>query len=249
MKNIKILTALLLLAATISGLSAEMKRYEIKSGIVEYTISGGGNIMGIGSKTEGTSKLIFKEYGNLERHEEQSSTTTMGRTDKSHNITMIKDGKFYGVDFEEKIIIEHSPEMFKQMSDKDMTKMGKEMMEKMGGKKIGKEKVLGHNCEIWEVMGTKTWIYKGIPLKSEANIMGMKHLQVATKAKFNVSISDKEFKLPDFPIKTMDQMIQEQTGERGMPQGDMPKKMPSPEEMQQMQEMMKNLGGMLGGGN
>jgi hypothetical protein len=236
MKYTNIFTVLLLTASfSCCGLLADTKRYQVKSGIVEYQISGGGNIMGINSETKGESKLIFKDWGNLELHDEKSSTTTLGHTETNHNITKIDHAKFYSVDFEKRVIIEHSPELLKQMSDKDMTKMGKEMMESMGGKKIGNEKLLGYNCEIWEMMDTKTWIYKGIPLKSEANIMGMKHLQVATKAKFNISISNKEFKLPNFPKKINNRQI---------PQGDIPQNMPSSQEIKQMQEMMKNFGNM-----
>lgn len=246
MKSFKVLKAILLIAVAVSGLIADIKRYEIKSGIIEYTTNGSTNIMGMTSKTIGESKLIFKDWGNFERHEEKSTTTTMGQTESDHEIMIVKDGKFYAVDFEEKIIIETDPEALAKMGKQDMQQMGKDMMIKMGGKKVGNEKVLGFKCDIWEIMGSKTWIYKGVPLKTEANIMGTTHLQIATKAKFNVSISDKEFVLPDFPKKTMQQMIQEQMQDHGMPhQGaNMPTQMPSPEEMQ---EMMKNLGGMLGG--
>lgn len=253
MKNIKIISIFLLLTAVISGLYAEGKRYEVKSGVVEYAINGGGSIMGISSKTTGSEKLTFKNWGNVELHEEKSSTATMGHTDTTHNITKIENGKFFTVDFDQKEIIEHSPQMLKQMANKDMSKTGKEMMISMGGKKVGNGKVLGYSCEIWELMGSKTWIYKGVPLKTEANIMGMKHTNVATKAKFNISISDKEFKLPNYPSKTVDQMMNEQMGER-VPSTQnsnqqMPKNAPAPQELEQLQNIMKNLGGLFGGQN
>jgi hypothetical protein len=116
------------------------------------------------------------------------------------------------------------------------------MMKEMGGKKIGEEKVLGYNCEVWELMQSKIWLHKGILLKQEANIMGTKHTTVATSVKFNVSISDKEFKLPDYPRKTMDQMMQEKMQRPGNNEpGQMPQM--TPEQMQQMQEMMKSFSG------
>ena len=57
------------------------------------------------------------------------------------------------------------------------------MMKQMGGKKIGSEKFLGRQADIWEIkqMGTKSWVWKGVPLKSELNMMGMKISIVATK--------------------------------------------------------------------
>ena len=71
----------------------------------------------------------------------------------------------------------------------------------MGGKKIGDEKFLGYTCEIWDVMGAKQWMYKGTVLKLEMTVMGIKTVKEAVSAKFNVSVADKHFKLPDFPIQ------------------------------------------------
>ncbi len=251
MKPIKLLTTLLLLVLTTSALSAEGKRYHIKSGIVEYSISGGGSIMGIKSETKGTEKLIFKDWGNVELHLEKSSSTTMGRTTTVDHITKIENGKVYNVESDEKVIIELSPAMLAQSQNKDMTKTGKDLMISMGGKKVGDGKVLGYNCEIWELMGSRTWIYKGVPLKTEANIMGMIHNNIATKAKFNISIPDSKFKLPNYPIKTMDQMMDEQmSGKMPASQNNhqqIPKNAPAPQELEQLQDMMKNLGGLFGG--
>lgn len=246
MKNLSLISTLLLIVGLTSTLHADMKRYEVKSGIIEYEINGGGSIMGISTKTTGESKLLFKEYGNMERNDEKSSSTTMGRTENNQNTMVMRDGKFYMVNYEDKTIIEHTPEMLKQMGDKDMSKIGKDAMKKMGGTKVGTEKVLGYPCEIWEVMGTKTWLHKGVMLKTEANIMGMKHLQIAKSAKFNISISDKEFALPDFPKMTMQQMIQKEMQDHGASESNdnLPQNMPNQE---QMQEMLKNLGGMFGG--
>ncbi|HEO98228.1 MAG TPA: hypothetical protein ENO02_02900 [Epsilonproteobacteria bacterium] len=81
-----------------------------------------------------------------------------------------------------------------------MASKGKAMMQQMGGKKTGMDKVLGYSCEVWELMGTKQCIYKGVSLKVESNVMGMKHTEVATKAEFDISISKDDFKLPDFPV-------------------------------------------------
>lgn len=233
MKRTFLKIGVLLLGVFALTLFADGKRYEIKSGIIEYSISGGGSMLGVTSKEEGTMKLSFKEYGNLERQEEHSTSTTMGQTDKTDDLRILKDGNFYVVDHEEKVIVEHSPEALKQMAGEDMTQMGKEMMEKMGGKQIGEEKILGYNCEIWELMGAKTWIYKGVPLKTEANIMGFNHTQVATSAKFDVSVPDSAFDLPKYETKTLNEIIEEESGGEA--------NMPSPEEMQQMQEMMKKM--------
>ncbi len=181
--------------------NASEKRYEIKSGMVEYNITGGGGMLGFETKIEGKSRLIFKDWGNLELNEEETSTSVMGGVEKSHTLTKIDGDTVYSVDFDRKTIYKS------KMSDyfgknRDIGKIsGKDMLKKMGGKKIGKDKVLGYECEVWEFLGSKICMYKGVVLKSEGNIMGMKHKSEAVKAEFNIKIDDEKFKLPDYPIK------------------------------------------------
>jgi hypothetical protein len=250
MKSIKILAVLLLFSATVSTLFADGKRYHVKSGIIEYQIDGGGSFLGMGSKTTGTQKIIFKDWGNVELNEEKSTSTTMGKTDTTHTMLKIDHGQVYSVDFERKIIIKQDSAMLKQMQGKDMSKMGKDMLESMGGKKVGNGKVLGYNCEIWELMGSKSWLYKGVPLKTESSMMGMKHNSIATKAKFNVSISDNDLKLPNFPLKTMEQLMQSEMDNNAQKNINTHKSKKEesqmPQDLQQIKGMMKNLGGLFG---
>jgi len=83
---------------------------------------------------------------------------------------------------------------------------GEAMMIKMGGKKLGTAKVLGYTCTVWNLMSVKQCMYKGIPLKVESNMMGMKSIEVATKAEFDISLSSDDFGLPAYPIYAMDTM-------------------------------------------
>ena len=218
-------------------LSAQTKRYEVESGRVNYTISGGGDIMGIKNETHGHKTLYFDDYGNVEVQETEEISTTMGRTEKRHDLVKIENGMVYSVDFKQKVITKQ--DMSQMMNDRDMGKIGKEMLKGMGGKKVGTGEVLGLSCEVWEIMGTKMWIYKGVTLKIESNIMGMIHKEEATEAKFGISIPSDKLKLPDYPTQSMEEMIQRQMTQPG--RGG---QQPSPEEIKEMQEMMK---GMFGG--
>ena len=188
------------------GLQAEGKRYEIESGIVEYKLSTSGAVMGIKSEGHGTGSLVFKEYGNIELDEEKKSDTTMGQTETTHKMTKYDKGVVYSVDFNNKVITKLD---YTSMANQDVSKMGKKMMQQMGGKKVGDEKFLGYDCEVWTLMGSKLWIYKGVLLKLESSIMGVKSTKVATKAEFNIKIDDAKFKLPDFKVQTLDGMINE----------------------------------------
>jgi len=236
MKKLLFLTLLSVFLLT-QGLYAVSKRYNVESGIVTYTISGGGNIMGMTNETHGHKTLYFEDYGNVEVQETEQTIAVMSRIDKRHDLIKIQNGMVYSVDFERKLITKQ--DMSKMMNNKDMSKIGKEMLKNMGGKKVGTGTVLGLPCEVWEIMGSKSWIYKGVMLKIESNVMGMIHKEEATEAKFGVSIPSEKLKLPDFPIQSMEEMMQ-----REMSRPDSEGHQPSPEEMKQMQEMMK---GMFGG--
>jgi len=219
------------------GLYAKSKRYEVKSGIVTYTVSGGGKIAGMMNiKMDGYKTLYFKDYGNVEVQETKETSTTMGRVDKRHDLVKIQDGIVYAVDFERKVITKQ--DMSQMMNGKDMSRMGKEMFKEMGGKKVSTGKVLGLPCEVWEMTGNKMWIHKGVTLKIETNIMGITHKEEATDVKFDVSVPSEKFKLPDYPTQSMEEMIQHE-----MSQPDKGGHKPSPEEIKQMQEMMKNMFG------
>jgi hypothetical protein len=214
-------------------LNAEGKRYEVKSGIIEYTLNGESNMMGMKSKISGSAKTVFKAWGAVERSEQTSQTSVMGNTQSTHTMTKIMDQKVYVVDFDRQVIYEYTPQMLASSPNSELVNRGKEMMKSMGAKKIGEEDFMGYACEIWQVMGTKVWLYKGIMLKSQTEMMGVTHTSEATRIEFGASVSENDLKLPDFPI-------QEPPAMPGQEEHEMPQM--SPEQMQQMQEMMKNFG-------
>lgn len=228
MKHMKLL-AVLLITFGLTTLSAETKRYEVKSGIIEYSITHSGNMMGMQTQGSGKAKTVFKEWGSVELHSEESQTSTMGMKEHDKQMTKIEDGIVYTVDFDQKVIYKQSIEALANSGDKDFVSAGKEMLTSMGGKKIGEDKFMGYDCEVWEMMTVKIWLHKGVMLKTEADMMGIKNTMVATKVELDVSVPDDAFKLPDYPIKE---------GQQQNPMNEMPQM--TPEQMQQMQDMMKN---------
>lgn len=231
MKQMKICAVLFALILTASALHAETKRYEVKSGIIEYAVKGGGNMMGVQTSIEGKSKALFKGWGNVELHEETTKTIIMGREEHTHQTTKIEDGKVYVVDHEQKVIVQYDPSSLMQTEHQDLAKSSKDMILAMGGKKTGEGSIQGYACEVWETQQIKLWLHKGVLLRSEANIMGITHTTEATNINLDVSVSDEDLKLPDFPIQTMEESIQKNNS--NMPQM-------TPEQMQQLQEMMKS---------
>ena len=229
MKQLKVWGVVFTLILATSTVHAETKRYEVKSGIIEYTVSGGGNMMGIETKIDGKSKALFNEWGKVELHEDTTKSVIMGKEENTRQTTKIDNGKVFVVDYEQKVIVQYDPDTLMQSEYKDIAKNSKEMLLAMGGKKIGEETIQGYACEVWETPQIKLWLHKGIMLKSVANIMGITHSTEAININLDASVSDADLKLPDFPIQTM---------EESMKKNNMPQM--KPEQMQQMQEMMKN---------
>ncbi|NEW61393.1 hypothetical protein GSY74_08870 [Sulfurovum sp. bin170] len=206
--TIKISMIALLASSLVQADENQMKKYDVKSAKIEYEIKGSGGIMGVEIKTIGKKRLIFDEYGAKELEEESKVTKTTGmgqnKVDKTHTLKYMNNSIIYSVNFEkEKIVRMQNPAVAMSSifgGGKNIQQIGEEMLEKMGGKKIGTDKVAGHQCDIWDVSGIKQCIYKGIPLRVESNIMGIKSTEVATKAEFDLSLDKDAFKLPDFPM-------------------------------------------------
>jgi hypothetical protein len=215
MKKISILLSIIVALVSCSGNSQnQLKRYEVKSGIVKYTTTISGKVLGGKIAGSGTESLYFKNWGALELKEQESEQTTTMKffgkekveTSSSHTMSKLDNGESYVADFKTKTITANRDlgmDMMKQ-SNKDAGEAGMNMLEAMGGKKVGDDSFLGYSCEIWDVMGAKNWIYKGVMLKMEVTMLGITTVTEATSAKFDVSVADSNFNLPDFPIQKME---------------------------------------------
>ena len=203
-----------LAAQTTNDKEPTLKRYSLKSGIVHYKTKINGKVMGSVIDGSGTEDLYFKNWGAIELKKTDEKKTThinifgqkKTEVDETHTINKLDNGKSYTVDMKNKIIyVQRDPamEMMKTFGNGDVEKTGEKMLESMGGKKVGKEKILGYTCDVWEIPGGKQWIYKGIPLKLQMTVMGITTTNEATSAAFNKSVPDKYFKLPDYPIEEM----------------------------------------------
>ena len=182
--------------------------YGIKSAKVDYKISGSGNMMGMGTiKVSGKKRVIFKDYGRkfLEEKATVRAQNIMGQSDvqKEHTLTYKNGAVMYRADFKQKRIDRMVNQMaslaYAYKGDKDINKEIEKNLKALGAKKLGKDKVLGLECDVWKILTTKQCIYKGLTLKSESNVMGVKEVEVATKIEFD-KVDDSSFKLPNFPI-------------------------------------------------
>jgi len=185
------------------------KRYDIRSGKILYEIKGSGNMMGMMQmRTKGKKRLIFDHYGNREITEivKVTQETTGGRSKmkKEHTLVYLNGGVAYQVDFAHQRIVrmENPAQGMGALlgGGKSLTQTGEAMMRQMGGRKTGTDTVLGYRCDVWTVMGTTQCLYHGVALWVKSDIMGIKSSETAVEASFDIDLSPKSFKLPDYPI-------------------------------------------------
>jgi hypothetical protein len=227
MKKLSILLSLAVVLMSCNGNSQNtLKRYHVESGIVDYETIITGKIMGSKISGSGVEHLYFKNWGALELKETQSSQTTtvkmFGKEQiektSTHTINKLENGESYLADLDKKTITVGRDPMMDLMkeSNTNASDAGKDMLESMGGEKVGTESVLGHRCEVWDLMGAKQWLYKGVMLKMEVSVLGIKTITEATSAKFDVSVADSNFKLPDYPIHQQESYMNNQEFEDEM---------------------------------
>lgn len=188
--------------------SKDIKRYNVESGIVHYETS----ISGPYVNGSGTEDLYFKKWGALEINFEDKSETTsffnengieVLTTEDARNAYKIDNEKIYVVDYAAGVIYTKEDPLIEYMrqNNLDALEAGRETMISMGGVQLGNEKILGHDCEVWDLLGVKQWIYKGITLKVVTNMAGITIIKEATSIKFDVSVANSYFELPNFPHK------------------------------------------------
>jgi len=183
---------LMLVCNTASSQSlAGVKRYQIKSGVVEYTLSG---------TRKGTETLYFDNWGMREAKYTKAELSVAGFTQKQNSLTLMDGGYTYNIDLDTRTGTKMETPMLKELAanNKDLTETGEKMMKQMGGVKIGTEVVLDKTCDVWEIksMQSKTWVWKNVLLKTQVNMANMQMTMIATKFEEGASIPADKLKVP-----------------------------------------------------
>lgn len=155
--------------------ASKLKRYNQKSGTVEYQITG--------SMMSGTETLYFDDYGVREAKYTNTEVKFGGFSQKTNNATYLEGSTIYTVDLNTNTGTKMENSIMKNLEGKDLQDVGRQMLKDMGGKQIGSESFMGKNCEVWEIknLGSKSWIWNGLMLKTEVNMMGQQITYTATK--------------------------------------------------------------------
>ncbi len=185
----------LLCFSSLNAHATPIKRYTVKSAIVEYEISGA---------QTGSETLYFKNFGEKEARYSQMNIKMFGFNSETKNLTIIDRDWLYTINLKEKqgtkMNIAKAQEMaMKGMQNPMLQNFGKKAIQKMGGIKEGTEKILGKTCQIYSFpqMNMKVWIYNGILLKSTMNYSGMEMNYIAKSLQENVAIPQDKLAIPE----------------------------------------------------
>ncbi|MBS3741862.1 MAG: hypothetical protein KGY74_07060 [Candidatus Cloacimonetes bacterium] len=198
MKRLIVYFILILISVSSSLIAEKPNRFALKSAHIVYELSG---------NTEGKKEVWFDNYG-TKYYEQKKTTTTIEmfgikNTQKEHKISITVDGTHYDIDMINKTGYKSQiPEMeaFQQyaenMTEEEQDNFKQEILDSFGGKIVGNEKFMDKECEIMELMGRKSWLYKGVALKGEGNVMGVVSNETAREFKENPVVPASQFDPP-----------------------------------------------------
>lgn len=175
------------------------KRFQVKSGHVEYKLSG---------MITGTKSLWWDDFG--EKYREESNTNETVKTlrgsevVKNHSLS-ISDGTYYynvnmatmqGTKLHKNAVPDFSI-LGSGMNDSEMEQLGEGLLKGFGGNVDKKsESVLGRTCDVTQLMGATVHVYKGVTLRSYVKIKSYENREEALSFKENLSISSSKFTPP-----------------------------------------------------
>lgn len=173
----------------------QKKIYDVPNAMVYYKISGGGVISpDVNLTIEGTGKLRFKEWGAEELFETQiveRATGSIHYIDKKKKCKKRQEKEILDVDFKGKKILERP--IPKGKTVRNITK---------GLTKNGQQMIANIVCDMWEGNGVRKCIYKGIPLFTEYNVLGLFYREEAIEVEFDINVTEtSKCTIPKYPVE------------------------------------------------
>jgi hypothetical protein len=181
-------------SVTVFSAQTDHKKFDVQSGMILYTISGGGKLTeDVNLTIQGKGKLRFKDWGVVALIEEDFEEIISGALQNIETIQRcekLEDKQRFDVDFKTKKIYERKMPKgnFHEYITKDLLK-------------TGQEEIAGYTCDIWEGVGVRKCIYKGIPLLVEHYLLGTYYRKKASSIQFNIDPSAAKCSIPNFPIQ------------------------------------------------
>ncbi len=177
---------------TVINLSAQVKKNMLlpfKTVVIEYVYEG---------STTGRENLYMDNYGLLQCKMTQTKTKVFGQTSEAASVEVSKDFYIYKWDPKTRIgtkIKNTLAEDLMKDPNFDPEEFGKRTMESLGFEKIGTETLLGKPCEVWQGLGgtSKIWVWRGLNLKTETKMLGMKSIITANVVKVDEGVPAGKF--------------------------------------------------------
>ncbi|PTB88167.1 hypothetical protein C9925_00140 [cyanobacterium G8-9] len=192
-KRSKAVLAFTFLITSFLSASVETHRFDVEQGFVLYEILGGAQLTEeTNLNIHGTSKLRFKKWGTILQEEDSGIVEIKGAINYVQEIKRLEKytkDKIITVDYKNEQLLERK-------TDKIFSNQEKETE---GLVHRGQAVVAGVLCTVWVGPSIKKCIYKGVVLKQESNVLGVSYIKEATKAIFDINITDEECVLPDYP--------------------------------------------------
>lgn len=173
------------------------KYFGIKSGKIEFELTG---------NAVGTKSIWFDDFGQKKRIETKKTTTIkmmgMENVTQEHTLTINDGNHIYSANLLDNTGSKSSFESmadamgFDKMSKAERQQYFDETLAGMGGQRLQNEKFIGKDCQVISLMGGKSWIYEGITLKNETNVMGIRNVETAIKFDENISVPASKFVPP-----------------------------------------------------
>lgn len=188
----KVSLFLLLLFLGFTQVLAMEKMFEVKSGLIEYEIKGGGILTEETNITiSGLASLVFDDWGVLDIDKEEGTLLLNGAIKHKQEIKRLKKENKEVIT----IVDYHNEQLLERKKNKDFVQK-KAKIEGFSYK--GEENILGYVCKLWIGHGIEKCMYKGIVLRQKAEVFGIVYSKIAKTILFDMNISELEYPLPEY---------------------------------------------------
>lgn len=200
----------LMIVASINLFAKNNGMYEFKSMYIEYEVQVSGSMV----NSNATESIWYGDFGNLSytHTKETSKVSVFGQNseEEKETISVLKGDWVFSADMKAKTGTKQNIKEVKEMGmmmgmamTPNFAQPGKsekqilmDFVKDNGGNWIGDDDYLGKKCWVFELMGTKQWMYKRVVLKVEGDMMGSKYVKKAIKIDENLNIPANKFEPP-----------------------------------------------------
>lgn len=167
------------------------KRYAVKSGVVEYIISG---------TQKGIEVVYFDDWGMREARYKKSESEMLGFLNR---LTIIERDWVYTIDPDKRLGTKVQDMDVRQILDAPVetseVNVNERLMALWEAASTGDEKIIGKGCKVWRVekKGQNFWFWNWLPLKSATKEGGNETILTAVSVNLDVPVPPEKFQIPE----------------------------------------------------